>query len=121
MNYSNEVNNISKYNYTRTESDQQLYIFELILKTITDEDKIFRCIKKNTQGSIINSEDNILFETITKFKLTVLNINNLNNQIIIKKLIDHSINSNTFLTNEIYLELNKTENNLIELNYNIII
>ena len=121
MNYNNEVNTISKYNYSRTETDQQLYIFELILKTITDEDKIFRCIKKNNQGSILNSDNNILFDTVTKFKLTVLNINNLNNQIIIKKVINHSINSNTFLTNEIYLEFNKTNNNLIELNYNIII
>lgn len=121
MNCSNEVNNISKYNYTRTESDQQLYIFELILKTIYNEDKIFRCIKKNTRGSIINSDNNILFETVAKFKLTVLNINNLNNQIIIKKLIDHSINSNTFLTNDIFLEINKTDDNLIELNYNLMI
>jgi len=120
MNYNNEINyNISKYNYTKTETDQQLYIFELILKTISNEDKIVRCIKTHNQG-IIDMDENILFDTVNKFKLTVLNINSINNPIIIKKLIDHSINSNTFLTNHIYLEINKTNNNLIEFNYNII-
>jgi len=120
MNYKNEVNyNISKYNYVKTEPDQQLYIFELILKTTTDEDKIVRCIKKDNQG-IIDINENILFETINKFKLTILNVNSINNPIIIKKIIDHSINSNTFLTNNLYLEINRTNNNLIVFNYNII-
>ena len=109
--------NISKYNYTKNETDQQLYIFELTLKTTNNEDKIFRCIKKNDQGTIDINED-ILFHTINKFKLTVLNINLMDKPIILKKTIDHSINSNTFLTNDIYLEINKV-NNLIEFNYNI--
>ena len=113
MNY-----NISKYNYLINETDQQLYIFELTLKTINNENKIFRCIKKNSQGFIDINED-LLFNTINKFKLTVLNINSMNNPIVLKKIIDHSINSNTFLTNDIYLEINKTNNNLIEFNYNI--
>lgn len=107
-----------KYNYTQNESDNQLYIFELTLRTTNNEDKIFRCIKKKYQGSIDINED-ILFHTINKFKLTVLNINSMNNPIILKKIIDHSINSNTFLTNDIYLEINKINNNLIEFNYNI--
>jgi len=113
MNY-----NISKYNYTKNETDQQLYIFELSLKTTNNEEKIFRCIKKNYQG-IIDIDEDILFHTINKFKLTVLNINSMNNPIILKKIIDHSVNSNTFLTNDIYLEINKVNNNLIEFNYNI--
>jgi hypothetical protein len=113
MNY-----NISKYNYLINETDQQLYIFELTLKTINNENKIFRCIKKNYQGFIDINED-LLFNTINKFKLTVLNINSMHTPIVLKKIIDHSINSNTFLTNDIYLEINKTNDNLIEFNYNI--
>jgi hypothetical protein len=54
---------ISKYNYTNTETDHQIYILELVLKTINNEDKIFRCIKKNNQG-IIDLDENIIFHTI---------------------------------------------------------
>jgi len=118
MSYNHEIIYKTKYCYTKTETDQQLYIFELVLKKSDNEDKIFRCIKKSNQGSI--DIDNILFDTINKFKLTVLNINSLDTPIIFKKIIDHSLNSNTFLTPEIYLEINKTRNNFIEFNYNII-
>ena len=108
--------NISKYNYTKTENDTQLYIFEIVLKTIDNENKTFRCIKKKIQGTI--DIDDIQFHTINKFKLTVLNINSLDNPIILKKLINHSIDLNKFLNNNIYLEINKV-NNLIEFNYKL--
>ena len=120
MNYNNDIKYTTKTknNYTKTESDQDLYIFELILKISNNEEEIFRCIKKSNQGSI--DIDKIEFDTVNKFKLTVLNINSLETPIIFKKLIDHSIKSNTFLTPDIYLEINKTKNNFIEFNYNII-
>jgi hypothetical protein len=118
MNYNITNYNISKYNYTKTETDQQIYILELNLKTINNEAKIFRCIIKKNQG-VIDIDENILFDTVNKFKLTVLNINSMDNPIILKKIIDHSINSNIFLTDKIYLEIKKTNNNLIEFNYNI--
>ena len=56
--------NISKYNYTKTENDTQLYIFEIVLKTIDNENKTFRCIKKKIQGTI--DIDDIQFHTMTK-------------------------------------------------------
>lgn len=119
MNYNNEIiYNNTKYNYTNTETTAPIYIFELIIKTINDEKHLFRCIKKNNQGSI--DIDEILFNTVNKFKLTVLNINSLDKPLIFKKILDHSVNSNIYLTNEIYLEINKTGNNFIEFNYNII-
>jgi hypothetical protein len=119
MIYNQEIiyNNKIKYNYTKTEIDHQLYVFELILKTTNDEEKIFRFIKKSNQGFL--DIDNILFHTINKFKLTVFNINS-KTPIIFKKLIDHSLNSNTFSTSNIYLKINKTNDNFIEFNYNII-
>ena len=118
MSYNHEIIcNKTKYNYSYIETDKQIYIFELVLK-INNEEQTFRCIKKNHQGSI--DIDELLFDTINKFKLTVLNINSFDTPIILKKNIDHSLNSNTFLTSEIYLEINKTNNNLIEFNYNII-
>ena len=117
MNYNiiNDYN--TKYNYTKNENDQELYIFELILKTTNDEILTFRSIKKNKQGII--DIDNILFDTINNFKLTILHTNHINNQIILKKIIDHSNNSNTYLNDILYLEINK-RNNFIEFNYNII-
>ncbi len=118
MSYNHEIIYKTKNFYTKNEPVQQLYIFELVLKNLNNEEKIFRCIKKSNQGLI--DIDNILFHTINKFKLTVLNINSLETPIIFKKIIDHSLNSNTFLTPEIYLEINKTNNNFIEFNYNII-
>ena len=120
MSYNHEIiyTNKTKYNYTNTETDQQLYIFELILKITNNEEKIFRCIKKSNKGLL--DIDDILFHTINKFKLTVLNINSPDTPIVFKKIIDHSLNSNTFLTPEIYLKINKTNNNFIEFNYNII-
>lgn len=119
MNY-NEIlyDNNTKYNYTINETDQQIYIFELVLKTSNNEELIFRSIKKNKQGNI-DINNNILFDIINKFKLTILNMNDTNNKIIIKKIIDHSNNSNIYLNDKIYLEINK-KNNFIEFNYNII-
>lgn len=119
MNYNNNILYYynTKYNYKINETDQQMYIFELLLKTNNDEEFTFRSIKKNKQGNI--DINNILFDTINKFKLTILNLNYTNNKIILKKIIDHSNNSNIYLNDKIYLEINK-KNNFIEFNYNII-
>jgi hypothetical protein len=119
MSYNTEITySNTKYNYTNIQTTNQIYIFELILITINNEKHLFRCIKKNNQGKI--DIDEILFNTVNKFKLTVLNINSPDKPLILKKIIDHSINSNIYLTDEIYLEINKTSNNFIEFNYNII-
>jgi len=120
MNYNNEIiyNNTKKYSYTKNEPDQQLFIFELIITTINNQELTFRSIKKSNQGTI--DIDDIQFYTINKFNLTVLNINSFNKPIILKKSIDHSLNSNTYLTDKIYLEINKIKNEFIEFNYNII-
>jgi hypothetical protein len=119
MIYNTEITySNTKYNYTNIQTTNQIYIFELILITINNEKHLFRCIKKNNQGKI--DIDEILFNTVNKFKLTVLNINSPDKPLILKKIIDHSINSNIYLTDEIYLEINKTSNNFIEFNYNII-
>jgi len=109
---------ISKYNYTNIESDTQLYVFELILTTNTYNNKIFRCIKKVSRGKI-DIDDKILFDTINKFKLTVLNINSIDEPIILKKIINHNNDSNTYSTNKIQLEINR-DNDLITFLYNII-
>lgn len=120
MSYNNEItyNNIKKYSYTKNESDQQIFIFELILTTNKNDELTFRSITKNNQGTI--DIDDIQFNTINKFNLTILNINSFNKPIIIKKLIDHSLNYNTYSTDKIYLEINKIKNKFIGFNYNII-
>ena len=127
MNYNYEINyNIhkkkneqSKYIYKNNEVDSQTYIFELILKDKFNNLKVIRRIKKCNQGNLVSSDDNISYNMIEKYKLTVLVVNYPDKPIVIKEPVDHSLTTNTYLTNDIYLEINQTPTNLLEFNYHI--
>ncbi len=127
MSYNYEINyNIqkkksdqSKYTYKNNEIDSQTYIFELILKDKFNQVHVIRRIKKCNQGNLVSSDDNIQYNMIEKYKLTVLDANYPENPIIIKDTIDHAISTNTFINNEIYLEINQNTNNLMDINYHI--
>lgn len=127
MSYNYEINyniqnkkcDISKYKCNTNESNNNTYIFELILKNNLKQSHIIRMIKNSNQGNLISSNDNILYNTINKYKLTVLDVKNPNNPIIIKDFIDHSLSSNIFYNNNIYLEINQTTNNYININYHL--
>ncbi len=127
MSYNYEINyNIqkkksdqSKYTYKNNEIDSQTYIFELILKDKFNQVNVIRRIKKCNQGNLISSDDNIQYNMIEKYKLTVLDANYPEKPIIIKESIDHTISTNTFINNEIYLEVNQNTNNLMDINYHI--
>jgi hypothetical protein len=54
----------SKYSLMNNEQDSQLFIFEIILKTLDDKSITMRKIKKGTQGMIILSEDNVKYSDI---------------------------------------------------------
>ena len=56
---------------------------------------------------------------IEKYKLTVLDVNYPDKPIIVKENMDHSLSTNTYLTNDIYLEINQSTNNILEFNYHI--
>lgn len=121
INYNNQKKNQenSKYIYKTNDSDNQTFIFELILRDKLNNIKIIRRMKKNNQGNILSSDDNILYNSIDKYKLTVININNPEKPIIIKENINHSITTNTYINNDIYLEINQNNNKFMDINYYI--
>jgi hypothetical protein len=125
MNYNNEINNlqkkkyISKYIYTNNDISPNIYIFELVLKDKFNNDNIIRHIMKCNQGNIVSDEDNIKYEFIQKYKLTVIDVNYPDKIIIVEDNLDHTITMNTFYNNNIYLEISQTINKLLCFNYKI--
>jgi hypothetical protein len=127
MSYNYEINNnihkknneISKYIYKNNEDDSQTYVFELIFKDKFKNIKVIRRIKKSNRGNLVSNDDNISYNIIEKYKLTVLDINYPEKPIIVKEYINCSLSTNSYLTNNIYLEVNQTYNNMLEFNYHI--
>jgi hypothetical protein len=108
----------SKYSLMNNEQDSQLFIFEIILKTVDDKSITIRKIKKGTQGMLISSEDNIKYSDIERIKVSILDSNNLKNEITTKITIDHKTNYTTYLDSIIYLEFNSNSSGLLIANYN---
>ena len=127
MSYNYEINynfkkkktDNSKYIYKNNEIDSQTYIFELALKDKFNETHIIRRIKKCNQGNLISQDDNIQYNIIEKYKLTVIDANNPEKTFIVKELIDKSLTTNTFLNNDIYLEISQNAQKLMDFNYHI--
>ena len=97
----------SKCFYKNNEHGSQIFIFEVVLK------------EKGNQGNLISSSDSILYQTINRVKVSILDTNNINNIINVEIFIDHSTTYTTHISNQIYLEFNKNSNNFLECNYNI--
>jgi hypothetical protein len=109
----------SKYIYTNNGTNPQIYIFELILRDKLNNVNIIRHIMKCEQGNIVSDENNIYYELIEKYKLTVIDVNYPDNIIIVEEPIDHTLTMNTFYNNNIYLEISQTMNKLLCFNYKI--
>lgn len=110
----------SKYIYKMNEQGSQLFVFELIFRNNDGINNTIRKIKRGNQGKVISSTDNILYNNVDQVKISILDSNNINNQIQAKILIDHTTTYTTHITHEIYLEFNKDNNNYLECNYNIL-
>lgn len=121
VNYSiqKKKNENSKYTYKNNEQGSQNFIFEIILKDKSGELTTMRKIKKGSQGNLISSIESIIYETVDKVKVSILNTNDINNEITVKLNIDHNTTYTTFVSNEIYLEFNKNSYGYLECNYNI--
>jgi hypothetical protein len=127
MSYNYEINfnaqkkkyNNSKYTYKYNESDSHTYIFELSLKDKCDNIHIIRRIKKCNQGNLVSADDNIQYNMIEKYKLTIIDANNPDNSFIIKELINHSLTTTTYINNNIYLEIIENSEKLMDFNYHI--
>lgn len=118
-NISNKKNEISKYTYQNNEAGSRTYIFELIIKDKSNNVKVIRSIKKCNQGKIVSTNDNICYDTINKYKLTVLDINYPDKPTIIKEKVNNFLTTNSYLVKNIYIEINQTTNNMLEFNYSI--
>lgn len=128
MSYNYEINDNnsvkkyvqSKYTCRTNENDSQTYIFEIILKNKSNNYQVIRCIKNANQGKIITNDDYILYDTIVKYKITLINVKHPNDPIIIKNNFDSSLTTNTHLNDDVYLEMNQTMEKYLEMTYNII-
>ena len=109
----------SKYTYKNNEQGCQIFIFELVLKDKSGELNTIRKIKKGNQGNLISSLESIQYDLIDKVKVSVLNTNDINNEIKARITVDHSTTYTTLITNEIYLEFNRNSYGYLECNYNI--
>ena len=116
---NNEIRkyNNTKYLHSRNESEKGMYVFEIMLKDKFNETHVIRKIKQNYQGSLLSCDDNILYTMINIIKVTIIDVNNNNNPIIVKGIIDHKQSVTTILNNTIYLEFRQNSNNLIEAHY----
>ena len=127
MSYNYEINHntpqkkscISKYTYTNNGISPQIYIFELILKDKSNNINTIRHIRKCNQGNIVSDEDNIKYDLIEKYKLTVIDVNYPDKIIFVEEDLDHSLSINTFYNNDIYLEISQNANKLLCFNYKI--
>lgn len=113
------TNSQSKYTYKLNEPENQMFVFEIVLKKFCQKNKIIRKIKKHRKGNIISCGDNILFDEIKELKLTAIDVNNPTQEIVVNINLDHNKKYCTFIDTNIYLEL-FTSTNLLECNYNII-
>ena len=108
-----------KFSLKNNEQGNQIFVFEIILKDKTGEFNTLRKIKKGNQGNLISSHETIHYDLIDKINMSVLNTNDINNEINIKIDIDHNSFNTTLISNEIYLEFNRNIYGYLECNYNI--
>jgi hypothetical protein len=108
----------SKYTYKMNEQGSQIFVFELVFRSKEGINTTIRRIKRGNQGNVISSSDEILYNNIERIKISILDSNNINNQIQAKIILDQSTTYTTYITNEIYLEFNNN-NNYLDCNYNI--
>lgn len=113
------TNSQSKYTYKLNEPENQMFVFEIVLKKFNQKNKIIRKIKKHKKGNIISANDNVLFDEVKELTLTAIDVNNPTQEIIININLDHGKKYCTFINENIYLEI-FTSTNFLECNYNII-
>jgi hypothetical protein len=109
----------SKYIYKTNEQNSQIFIFELIFNNYEGANSKIRRIKRGSQGNVVSNEDNIIYKNVDYIKISILDSNNIKNQIEAKIILDHSATYTTHISNEIYLEFNSNRTGNLECNYNI--
>jgi len=112
-------NNNSKYIYRINESEDEIYIFELIFKKFNQKNIKLRLIKNARNGKLLSLHNKINYEDIKKISITAIDINNPVNEINIECKLNQSNKYTLVLNNNIYIEFYES-NGFLEANYNII-
>ena len=113
-----KVNN-SKYTYKRNESEEDMFIFELIFEKFNRKNQTIRKIKNSRTGCLLSEEDNIIYSEIKKIYITTFDINNPMKEIITECTINQMLNHTLVINKDIFVEF-FNNNGLLQSNYNLI-
>ena len=108
-----------KHLFINNDHGSQIFIFEVVFKDNNNKFNTIRKIRKYNQSSLISSGDSILYQKIDHITVSILNTNNINDQINVEISINHLATYTTYLSEKIYLEFNKNSKGFLECNYNI--
>lgn len=109
----------SKYTYKLIEPENQIFVFEIVLKKNNQKNKTIRKIKKTKKGNLISQNDCISFNDVKQLSITIVDINSPTDELIINVNLDQINKYSTFINHKIYLEFFSKSDNL-ECNYNFI-
>jgi hypothetical protein len=115
--YCNKI--ISKYTYRINEEENEMFLFELVLKKFNQNKNLkLRRIKNSRVGKLISTEDNIIYNDIKKIIVSAIDINNPNKDINAKCILNHSNKHTLILKNNLFIDFFDS-NGFLESNYNI--
>jgi hypothetical protein len=110
---------ISKYIYRINEEDNEMFLFELVLKKFNEsKNVILRRTKKSRIGKLIDINDNIMYDDIKKITVSAIDINNPNKDINVKCILNHPNKHTLILKNNIFIDFFYS-NGFLESNYNL--
>ena len=116
--YKEEI--ISKYIYRINEEENNIFLFELVLKKFDESKKlVLRKIKNYHTSKLIDIKDNIKLKDIKKVIISAIDINNSNKDVNIEFLLNHPNKHTLILKNNIFIDFFNS-NGFLESNYNII-
>lgn len=116
--YHNE--NISKYTYRINEEENEMFIFEIILKKFNQNKNLkIRRVINSREGKLINFEDNIKYDDIKKISISAVDINNPNVDINAECVLNHSNKHTLILKKNIFIDFYQS-NEQLESKYTII-
>jgi len=99
--FNQSKNNLINYTCTNIE-DNSTYIIEVELINTNNKSLFIRHIIKDKVGILINDTNNIIYNLISAYKITIININKLDNIITLEGIIDKNdiiiVNNNIQIT-----------------------
>jgi len=109
----------SKYIYRNIESENDMFIFELIFKKVNQKNQKIRKLHTTRSGALLTSHDNISYADVKKILISIIDINNPNKEISVECILDQNNKHTLTLNNHVYIEFFEI-NGLLESKYNLI-